>query len=115
MTGITTDPNDGCIREIDPETGMQHCYLVLPDGQRKELVLPVRRSYKHLTCGTVTSMGQALSETYAANPHFYSGTYCVACKGHYPVGKSGEFVWVNCDREGEGTLVGTVNQRPAAR
>lgn len=115
MTGITSDPSDKCITEIDPVTGMQHCYLVLPDGQRRELILPVRRSYKHLRCGAVTSMGQAIAETYAANPSFYGGTYCCACLTHYPVGAYGEFIWVNCmpaDPKGNGTLVGTLNKRP---
>ena len=116
MTGITDNPEDRCIHEIDPETGMQHCYLVLPDGQRKQLVHPVRRTYRHLTCGTTTTMGQAIAETYAANPRFYSGTYCVYCRGHFPVGKHGEFVWDNIrsneDRVNEGTLVGTINLRP---
>ncbi len=32
-------------------------------------------------CGTVTSMGQALAETYAAQPAFYSGTFCAGCGG----------------------------------
>jgi len=38
-------------------------------------------------------MGDALSETYARNPHFYSGTFCVGCQKHFPVGVDGEFVW----------------------
>lgn len=45
------------------------------------------------TCGEVTTMGQMLAETYAADPTFYSGTFCAACGSHYPVGESGEFVW----------------------
>lgn len=110
--GITTDRNDSCIYEIDPETNMQKCYLVLPDGQRKELVLPVRRTYRHLKCNTNTTMGSAIAETYAANPQFYTGTYCVHCKNHFPVGKYGEFVWTDCDSQGDGTLVGTVNEKP---
>lgn len=98
--GITTDRNDPCLYEID-ENGMQHCYLVLPDGQRKELVRPIRRTYIHNKCGTVTTMGEAIAETYAADPKFYGATYCVACKDHFPVGETGDFVWE------DGTKVGS--------
>lgn len=38
-------------------------------------------------------MGLALAETYARQPDFYSGTFCVRCKAHFPVGPDGEFVW----------------------
>lgn len=41
-------------------------------------------------CGTVTTMGLALCETYARNPKFYGGTFCAGCGTHYPVA---EFVW----------------------
>ena len=89
---ITTDPHDGCLHDIGPD-GMQRCYLVLPDGERRDLVRPVRRSYVHEKCGAVTTMAQAIAETYAANPAFYGATFCVACGGHFPVGPAGEFVW----------------------
>ena len=90
--GLTTDRHDGCLHEID-ENGMQKCYLILPDGQRKDLVRPLRLSYIHTKCGTVTRMAQGIAETYAANPKFYGGTYCVGCKNHFPVGENGEFYW----------------------
>ena len=73
---------------------MAEAYLVLSDEERaKGFVRPVRRSYIHLTCGSVTTMGQAIAETYARDPHFYGATYCVNCKMHRPVGADGEFVW----------------------
>lgn len=50
-------------------------------------------------CGTTTTMGQALSETYARQPSFYGATYCCCCQTHRPVA---EFVW-----EVDGTLVGS--------
>jgi hypothetical protein len=50
-------------------------------------------------CGTVTTMGDALSETYARNPKFYGATYCVVCRMHRPVG---EFVW-----DADGAVVGS--------
>lgn len=53
-------------------------------------------------CGTVTTMGRALSETYARNPHFYGATYCCGCGKHFKVGEDGEFVWV-ADSERVGT------------
>lgn len=46
-------------------------------------------------CGTVTTMSQALAETYAAKPGFYGATYCSGCSMHRPVA---EFIW-------EGTTV----------
>lgn len=53
-------------------------------------------------CGIVTTMGQAIAETYARNPHFYGGTFCVGCGTHLPVGEQGEFVW-----DGSGERVGS--------
>jgi len=44
-------------------------------------------------CGTQTTMGQALAETYAREPGFYGSTYCCGCSMHRPVGAAGEFIW----------------------
>lgn len=41
-------------------------------------------------CGTRTTMGLALCETYARDPKFYGATYCCGCQKHLPVS---EFVW----------------------
>lgn len=41
-------------------------------------------------CGVVTNMGQALSETYAADPTYYGATFCAGCGKHFPVE---EFIW----------------------
>ena len=83
-------------RDIDPTTGMQKDYVVLSDEERaKGFVRPVRDSYVHEKCGTVTTMGRALAETYAREPSFYIGTFCVSCRAHFPVGATGEFVWKN--------------------
>lgn len=41
-------------------------------------------------CGAVTSMNRILAETYARNPRFYSGTFCVGCAQHFPLN---EFAW----------------------
>jgi len=45
-------------------------------------------------CNHETTMGLALSETYARDPNFYGSTYCVHCSMHRPVG---EFVWKGTD------------------
>ena len=87
-------------RQIDPSTGMQKAYVVLSEGERaKGFVRPVRRSYIHETCGAETIMGRALSETYARDPFFYSGTFCVHCRAHFPVGEDGEFMWANTNEK----------------
>lgn len=79
-------------REIDPATGMQKAYVVLSDEERsKGFVRPLRKSYRHSTCGGVTTMlSPSLVETYARDPKFYSGTFCVTCHAHFPVA---EFKW----------------------
>jgi len=91
---LTTDPNDPDIkRYTGPEDpGPQNTkYLVLSEEERaKGFVRPVRNAYVHDKCGSVTTMGTALSETYARDPKFYGATYCCACRAHFPVG---EFVW----------------------
>lgn len=89
--------------EINPRTGQQRDYVVLAEEERaKGFVRPVRRTYKHLKCGSTTTMAQTIAETYARNPYFYSGTFCVACRSHSPVGEDGEFVW-----DGTNEKVGT--------
>lgn len=87
--------------ELKPN-GQQKNYVVLSDAERaRGFVRPVRRSYVHLKCAAATSMGQALAETYARDPKFYSGTFCCGCGAHFPVGENGEFVW------DDGSKVGT--------
>lgn len=89
----TDDRDDPRLRHIEAD-GMQEVYLVLSDEEReKGFVRPYRDSYIHTRCGTITTMGRAIAETYARQPDFYTGTYCVGCHTHYPVGADGEFVW----------------------
>lgn len=106
---------------IDPKTGQQRDYLVLPDEELKKgltpptvwerivdedspkRIRPVRTRYIHTKCGVVTTMGQKLAETYSVNPRFYTGTFCCGCRGHFPVGADGEFIW----DDGSGEKVGT--------
>ena len=93
MSGTTDNPNDPRLTYGGDEapTPQAEVYLVLSAEERaKGFVRPVRRSYVHRKCGAVTTMGQALAETYARDPEFYGATYCVACAMHRPVS---EFVW----------------------
>jgi hypothetical protein len=93
------------------ETGQHKGYIVLCEDERKKgFVRPYRDAYKHVGklielenddneaitthriggCGSVTTMGRSLSETYARDPSFYGATFCVHCNKHLPVA---EFVW----------------------
>jgi hypothetical protein len=87
--------------------GQHESYYVLCAEERaKGFVRPVRHSYRHVKCGTVTYMGQALAETYARDPHFYGATMCCGCGTHFPlVNPDGvrQFIWINEDGiSGEG-------------
>lgn len=78
-------------REIDPKTGQQKGYVVLSDEERaKGFARPVRHKYVHTKCGVVTRMGTRIAETYARDPTFYTGTFCVGCRDHFPLA---EFRW----------------------
>jgi len=90
---LVTDSNDPRLGHgTDTTPGPQNdVYLVLSEEERaKGFVRQVRNAYRHSKCGTVTRMGQALSETYARDPKFYSATYCCFCQLHLPVS---EFTW----------------------
>lgn len=113
---LTTDPNNPCLRKIETEgpfKGQQKCYLVLSAEERqKGFVRPVRTKYVHVACGAVTVMGLALSETYARDPKFYSGTFCCHCGDHFgltaPDGKPA-FLW-----EPDGDPVGSTVEEAEA-
>jgi len=96
---ITTDPNDP---RLAPYKGKGHdeqpvpqqtAYLVLPEADRlKGYVKPYRHTYRHSTCGSETRMPVATAETYARDPWFYGGTYCVRCSMHRDLE---EFTWLD--------------------
>lgn len=96
---LTDDPKDPRLTHgADPADGphkpQADVYLVLSEEERaRGFVRPVRRSYVHNTCGSLTTMGVALAETYARDPSFYGATYCASCGLHRPVGADGEFTW----------------------
>jgi hypothetical protein len=84
----------------DRGDGQQRAYLILSDEERaRGFVRPVRHSYVHDKCGTVTTMGQKLAETYARDQWFYGGTFCANCRAHFPVGERGEFLWDGTDEK----------------
>jgi hypothetical protein len=92
--GLTKDRNDAGLNKTKPD-GQQEKYLVLSDEERaKGFTRPLRRSYVHTKCGTETTMGLGLCETYARDPNFYGATFCVGCKSHFPVS---EFIWSEDD------------------
>lgn len=41
-------------------------------------------------CMAITTMNEAIAETYARNPKFYGATFCTGCGTHLPVN---EFIW----------------------
>lgn len=97
MSDLTSDPKDPRLTH-GPDSwpvGQADAYLVLSDEERaKGFVRPVRRTYVHQKCGSATTMGQEIAETYARDPGFYGATYCVYCQMHLPVG---EFNWDDGD------------------
>lgn len=94
------EPVDKVRAEQTEKTGPHKSYIVLCEEERaKGFVRPYRNRYQHKTCGSVTTMGRALSETYARDPKFYGATFCVACNAHFPVA---EFVWT-----ADGEVVGS--------
>lgn len=105
-SGLPPAPGHECASApapIDPVTGQHKAYWVLSAEERaKGFVRPVRTSYRHLVCGTVTRMGVAIAETYARDLAYYGATFCVECRDHFPVGEHGEFVWID-----DGSKVGT--------
>ncbi len=81
-----------CAEQTGTE-GQYKSYVVLcPDERKKGFVKPVRHTYRHRVCGSMTSMGQALAETFARDPWFYGGTFCVSCNVHKPLT---EFEWAD--------------------
>ncbi len=95
LTSEPTDPRLGHGPDAEPAP-QNEVYLVLSESERaRGFVRPVRRTYLHTVCGTTTTMGQAIAETYAANPSFYGSTYCVHCQRHAPVA---EFTWDGTDQ-----------------
>ena len=87
-------PDDYSHTELKPN-GQQQEYIVLTAEERaKGFVRPVRDSYIHKVCGALTKMSREIAETYARDPKFYDGTFCISCRKHLPLA---EFVWDGTD------------------
>lgn len=100
------DINSPDYLELKPN-GQQKDYVVLTAEERaKGFVRPYRDAYRHSVCGTITTMSRPIAETYARDPNFYTGTFCLRCGTHKPVGEDGEFTWYEMDGT-EGPKVGT--------
>lgn len=78
------------------------CFEEYPPGESSMVGRYWTQKQLDSGCGTVTTMGQALAETYARCPAYYQATFCRGCGKHLPVGEHGEFVW-----EPDGSRVGT--------
>lgn len=101
----------GAPAPINPKTGQHEAYWVLSAEERaKGFVRPVRTKYTHLKCGGVTSMGLALSETYARDPKYYGATMCVHCGTHFALRTADgwAFLWP------DGEPVGSTAEEAAA-
>lgn len=80
--------------------GQYKDHWVLPAAERdKGFVRPVRHTYRHLKCGTTTTMPTSISETYARDPKYYGSTFCCGCGDYFPVGEQGDFVWDGTDEK----------------
>ncbi len=91
LTTNRNDPNLGYGVDDKP-IPQNKVYLVLSEEElAKGYLKPFRTSYKHSTCGTVTTMNDTISATYARDPWFYGSTYCCDCNMHRPLH---EFVWL---------------------
>lgn len=89
QTGEDHERPRQCIRRTGHEDNHEFTELMLVNGPIQFILLgPL--SPREGGCGTVTTMGRALSETYARDPSFYGATFCVTCNRHLPVA---EFVW----------------------
>lgn len=81
---------------VDPTTKQHKDHWILPEAERaKGFVRPVRLSYRHTKCGTVTTMPRPIAETYASKPTFYGTTFCCGCQTYLPVGEAGDFHWID--------------------
>ena len=71
-------------------------WVRVPAVPAKGFVRPVRRSYRHAGCDTITTLDDAQASLYARYPKFYpklfGQAYCDTCQMHRPVG---EFVWTD--------------------
>lgn len=74
----------------------------LSDGSKagtyltQEEVNQIEESGHYGGCNGLTTMNRAIAETYARDPNFYTGTFCVHCQQHFPLD---QFVWDGTDEQ----------------
>lgn len=61
-----------------------------PTTDEGEFVQPIRDTYVHEDCGSSTTMGSALAESFARDPSQYGKTFCAECGDYYPLS---QFTW----------------------
>lgn len=88
------------VRDLTPEEQVQHGpqyvkYEVHPASESPLVGRAWTQAQLTSGCGTVTTMGLAIAETYARDPTFYGGTFCCGCRKHFPLE---EFVWEGTDQ-----------------
>ena len=77
------------VKDMDEESVIAGTYLTKEEFEKYE--------DGHVKgCGFSTKMNETISETYARDPKFYGGTFCMGCGAHLPVG---EFVWEGTDEK----------------
>lgn len=85
------EPVDIVRQNQTEEAGQYKSYIILcPDERAKGFVRPYRDSYRHQTCGSVTTMARSIAESFARDPKFYGAGFCVTCNKHFP---NEQFVW----------------------
>lgn len=88
-------------RDLTEDEQQQHAamryvaYEQYPESESPRLGRFWTKAQLESGCGVATTMAVALAETYARDPSFYSGTYCVGCRTHLPLE---EFVWDGTDQ-----------------
>lgn len=65
-----------------------------PTGTDEDFIRPVRRTYRHVVCDKVTSMGEMAAETFARDPQCFENIYCHFCGTDFP---AADFVWEGTD------------------
>jgi hypothetical protein len=98
-----TKPPAHPIRELTAEERARYAdegfvaFEIYPEGMSPAVGrFWTRKDLTNRGCGTRTTMGRALAETYARDPRFYGATYCCGCQMHLAVS---EFVWDGTDEE----------------
>ena len=96
-TELTSKVPEGRDHRELKANGQQLAYVVLsPEEIAKGFVRPVRTRYVHKVCGEITEMSMSIAETYARNPNFYNGTFCMSCRKHFPLE---QFRWENSEEQ----------------